>query len=145
VYLNNPTLTRAEFYEYLAGGFGLTDRPIRPLISKGWHNETQLVATVLSADQENDPDLLAVIGGSAVLAMSEVPFYGPLGAVRIGYVDNQMVVNPTLKQLEESQLDLVVASTKEAIVMLEADGGTIILAASSINDIFTKAVNLGGW
>ncbi len=98
----------------------LVDRPIRPLLPKEWRRDIQLIATVFSADQENDPDILAVIGSSAVLTLSEVPFYGPIGAVRVGYINGQYVLNPTLHQLEESQLDLVVASTKEAVVMLEA-------------------------
>ena len=82
--------------------------------------DIQLIITVLSADQENDPDLLALIGGSAVLTISDVPFYGPVGTVRIGYIDNKYVVNPTLTQLNSSPLDLVVVSTKDAVVMLEA-------------------------
>ncbi len=98
----------------------LTDRPLRPLLPKEWRREIQLVITVLSADQENDPDILAVIGSSAVLSMSEVPFDGPVGVVRIGHIDGKFVVNPTLVQLEDSLFDLVIASTKEKIVMLEA-------------------------
>jgi polyribonucleotide nucleotidyltransferase len=98
----------------------LTDRPLRPLLPKSWRKDIQLVITVLSADQENDPDLLSVIGGSAVLSISEVPFYGPVGAVRVGYIDNQFIINPTLAQLDVSPLDLVVVSTKEKVVMLEA-------------------------
>ena len=97
----------------------MTDRPLRPLLPKSWRRDIQIVNTVLSADQENDPDLLAVIGGSTVLTMSEIPFYGPVGAVRIGYIDDKMIINPTLNQMETSRLDLVVVSTKEAIVMLE--------------------------
>jgi len=98
----------------------LTDRPLRPLLPKGWRNEIQLIVTVLSADRENDPDILAVIGGSAVLSISEVPFDGPVSAVHIGYINDEFIVNPTLAQLEDSQLNLVVTSTKEAIVMIEA-------------------------
>lgn len=98
----------------------MTDRPLRPLLPKTWRRDIQLVITVLSADQENDPDILAVIGSSAVLSMSEVPFAGPVSAVRIGYINDELVLNPTLVQLEDSQLDLVVASTREAIVMVEA-------------------------
>ncbi|MFC1911722.1 polyribonucleotide nucleotidyltransferase [Chloroflexota bacterium] len=98
----------------------LTDRPIRPLLPKGWRNDIQLIATVLSADQENDPDILAVIGSSAALSISEVPFDGPVSAVHVGYINGELVLNPTLAELENSQLDLVVASTSEAIVMLEA-------------------------
>jgi len=98
----------------------LTDRPLRPLLPKGWRNDIQLIATVLSADQENDPDILAIIGSSAALSISEVPFGGPVSAVHIGYIDGELILNPTLVQLESSQLDLVVASTKQAIVMIEA-------------------------
>ncbi|UCH43806.1 MAG: polyribonucleotide nucleotidyltransferase [Dehalococcoidales bacterium] len=98
----------------------LTDRPIRPLLPKAWRKEIQIVITVLSADQENNPDILAIIGSSAVLSLSEVPFDGPVSAVRIGYIDNELILNPTLVQVEESQFDLVVASTRDKIVMLEA-------------------------
>ena len=98
----------------------LVDRPLRPLLPKEWHNDIQIIATVLSVDQENDPDILAVIGGSAALTISEVPFYGPVSAVHVGYINGELVLNPTLVQLEESQLNLVVASTKEAVVMIEA-------------------------
>ncbi|MFC1987869.1 polyribonucleotide nucleotidyltransferase [Chloroflexota bacterium] len=98
----------------------MTDRPIRPLLPKAWRNDIQLIVTVLSADQENDPDILAVIGSSAVLSMSEIPFTGPVSTVRVGYINDELILNPTLAQLEDSRLDLVVASTKEAIVMIEA-------------------------
>jgi len=98
----------------------LTDRPLRPLIDKGWHNDIQVITTVLSADKENDPTILSLIGASAALSLSPVPFYGPVSAVRIGYLDNEFILNPTLCQLEDSQLDLVVASTRDAIVMVEA-------------------------
>ncbi|MFC2072132.1 polyribonucleotide nucleotidyltransferase [Chloroflexota bacterium] len=115
----------------------LTDRPLRPLLPKAWRNDIQLVITVLSADQENDADILAVIGSSAVLSMSEVPFGGPVGTVRIGYIDNELVLNPTLAQLEDSPLDLVVASIKEAIVMIEAG------AQEVSEDIIARAIQLG--
>ena len=98
----------------------LTDRPIRPLLAKGWRNDIQLIATVLSVDQENNPDILAIIGSSAALSISEVPFAGPVSAVHIGYINGELILNPTLPQLESSQLDLVVASTKQAVVMVEA-------------------------
>ncbi len=115
----------------------LTDRPLRPLLPKGWRNEIQLIVTVLSADQENDPDILAVIGSSAVLSISEVPFDGPVSAVHIGYINDELILNPTLAQLEDSQLDLVVASTKEAVVMIEAG------AREVSEDIVTQAIRLG--
>ncbi len=115
----------------------LTDRPIRPLLPKAWRNEIQLIITVLSADQENDPDILAVIGGSAALSISPVPFEGPVSAVHVGYINGEMVLNPTLAQLEESQLDLVVASTREAIVMIEAG------AKEAPEDIVLKGIEFG--
>jgi polyribonucleotide nucleotidyltransferase len=98
----------------------LTDRPLRPLLPKAWRREIQIIITVLSADQANDPDLLAIIGASSVLAMSEVPYEGPVGAVRIGLVNDEMILNPTLAQLEGSELDLTVVSTRDTIAMVEA-------------------------
>ena len=98
----------------------LTDRSIRPLFDKNLHNDVQIVVTVLSTDQENDPDILAVSGASAAMTLSSIPFYGPIGAVRVGYLDGNLVLNPTLPQLNDSLLDLVVVSTREAIVMVEA-------------------------
>jgi len=115
----------------------LTDRPLRPLLPKAWRNDIQLIITVLSADQENDPDILAVIGSSAVLSISDVPFDGPVSAVHIGYINDKLVLNPTLVQLEDSLLDLVVASTKEAIVMVEAG------AREAPEDIVTQAIKFG--
>ncbi|MBI2850889.1 MAG: polyribonucleotide nucleotidyltransferase [Chloroflexi bacterium] len=115
----------------------LTDRPIRPLLPKEWRNDLQLVITVFSADQENDPDILAVIGSSAVLAMSQVPFAGPVGAVRVGCIDGELVLNPTLVQLGESQFDIVVASTKEAVAMLEAG------AKEAPEDLVIQAIQFG--
>ncbi len=115
----------------------LTDRSLRPLLPKQWRNDIQIVITVLSADQENDPDTLAVIGGSAALSLSEIPFAGPVGAVRIGYIDDQLVLNPKLAQLEGSRLDLVVVSTRQAIVMVEAG------AQEVPEDIVTQAIKLG--
>ncbi|HLE59568.1 MAG TPA: polyribonucleotide nucleotidyltransferase [Candidatus Limnocylindria bacterium] len=98
----------------------LTDRPIRPLFPKGYKNDVQIVLTVLSADQENDPDILAINGASAALTISSIPFEGPVGAVRVGYIDGAFVTNPTISQLDESQLDLVVAGTRQAVMMVEA-------------------------
>lgn len=96
------------------------DRPIRPLFPKGFMNEVQIVGTILSVDQDNAYDVLSMIGASAALTISEIPFYGPLGAVRIGIIDGKFVVNPTLTDLQEATLDLVVSASKEAIVMVEA-------------------------
>ncbi len=110
----------------------LTDRPIRPLFPKGYKNDVQIVLTVLSTDQENDPDILAINGASAALSVSSIPFMGPVGAVRVGYIDGQFVTNPTNSQLDESQLDLVVAGTREAIMMVEA--GAKILPEATMAD-----------
>ncbi len=115
----------------------LTDRPLRPLLPKGWRNDIQLIITVLSADQENDPDILSVIGSSAVLLISEVPFGGPVSAVHIGYINDELILNPTLAQLEDSLLDLVVASTKQAVVMVEAG------AREASEDVVIRAIKFG--
>src|SRR5580704_16722234 len=96
------------------------DRPIRPLFPAGWRYETQIIALVLSADQENDTDVLAITGASAALALSEVPLEKTIAGVRIGLVDGQYIVNPTFKQRKESKLDLVVAGSKDGLVMVEA-------------------------
>lgn len=98
----------------------LIDRPIRPLFPKGYHNDVQVVTTVLSVDQDNPPDIVAMIGASAALSISHIPFMGPIGAVRVGLVDQQFIVNPNLSQSEQSKINLVVAGTKEAIMMVEA-------------------------
>jgi len=99
----------------------LIDRPLRPLFPKGFRNDVQVVATVLSTDQEHDPGVAAVNGASAALMLSGIPFGGPVGAVRIGLIEDRLVVNPGLRQLEEqSRLDLVVAGTADAILMVEA-------------------------
>ncbi|MCS7234819.1 MAG: polyribonucleotide nucleotidyltransferase [Armatimonadota bacterium] len=98
----------------------LMDRPIRPLFPKGFRNDVQVIATTLSADQIHPPDVAAVVGASAALSLSDIPWAGPIGCVRIGLVDGQLVVNPTLQQIEnESQLDLVVAASDDAIIMVE--------------------------
>ncbi len=95
------------------------DRPTRPLLPKGWTRETQIIATVLSADQENDSDILALIGASMALSLSDIPFKGPVGAARVGRVNGKIVVNPTFSEREESDLELTVAGTKDSIVMVE--------------------------
>ena len=96
------------------------DRPIRPLFPETFRNETQVVAFVYSADKENDPDVLGINGASCALALSDIPFHGPVGAVRIGIVDNQFVVNPTYAEREKSQLNIMVVGTKDGIVMIES-------------------------
>jgi polyribonucleotide nucleotidyltransferase len=99
----------------------LIDRPIRPLFFEGFKNETQIIVTTLSHDIENDPDILAMIAASAALTLSGVPFMGPIGAARVGYKDGQFMLNPTLLQMEGSDLDLVVAATSEAVMMVESE------------------------
>ncbi len=99
----------------------LIDRPIRPLFAPGFKCETQVLATVLSHDMENDPDILAMIAASAALTISGVPFMGPIGGARVGEVNGNLVLNPTLDQMEESTLDLVVAGTQEGVLMVESE------------------------
>ncbi len=103
----------------------LTDRPIRPLFPKGYRAEVQIVNTVLSADQENDPDLLSIIGASAALTISPIPFDGPVGAARVGYIDGRIEINPIMSRMVESKLDLVVAGTADAIMMVEGEADQV--------------------
>ena len=103
----------------------LIDRPIRPLFPKGFMNEVQVVANVLSSDPEIDPDISALLGTSAAIAVSGIPFNGPLGACRVGYVDGEYVLNPTASQLAESQLNLVVAGTSNAVLMVESEANCL--------------------
>jgi polyribonucleotide nucleotidyltransferase len=98
----------------------LIDRSLRPLLSKDFHNDVQIVATVLSVDQETDPDICALIGASAALTLSDIPFLGPIAAVHVGYMNDALVVNPPLAGMESSLLDIIVASTSKNIVMMEA-------------------------
>src|SRR5215831_718283 len=98
----------------------LIDRPIRPLFPSGWRHETQVIALVLSADAENDSDVLAITGASAALALSSIPFSRMIAGVRVGLVDGQFVINPTFEQRRSSRLDLIVAGTSDGIVMVEA-------------------------
>src|SRR6187549_1129534 len=99
----------------------LIDRPVRPLFAPGWRNETQVIVTTLSHDLENDPDVLAMIASSAALTLSGAPFMGPIGAARVGFVGNEYVLNPLLDEMAESQLDLVVAGTQDAVLMVESE------------------------
>ncbi|QNM97283.1 polyribonucleotide nucleotidyltransferase [Chitinimonas koreensis] len=99
----------------------LIDRPIRPLFPEGFYNEIQIVATVMSVDPEIDPDIPAMLGASAALAISGLPFQGPIGAARVGYIDGQYVLNPAASDLKRSQLDLVVAGTEQAVLMVESE------------------------
>src|SRR5690242_3829337 len=98
----------------------LADRPLRPLFPKGYRNDVQIVITVISVDQENDPDILGIVGASAALSVSDIPFAGPVGAVRVGHVDGQLVINPLESQMERSKLDLAIAGTADAVMMVEA-------------------------
>ncbi|MHB8611179.1 MAG: polyribonucleotide nucleotidyltransferase [Candidatus Dormibacteraceae bacterium] len=98
----------------------LTDRPLRPLFPEGFRLDVQVVSTVLSVDQENDPTILSINGASTALVISDIPFQGPVGAVRVGFLDGKVVVNPPMSRMAESQLDLVVAGTADAILMVEA-------------------------
>jgi polyribonucleotide nucleotidyltransferase len=99
----------------------LIDRPIRPLFPEGFYNEVQVIATVMSSNNEVDSDIAAMIGASAALALSGIPFDGPIGAARVGYVDGQYVLNPTATELKSSRLNLVVAGTKAAVLMVESE------------------------
>jgi polyribonucleotide nucleotidyltransferase len=99
----------------------LIDRPIRPLFPDGFKNEVQVIATVLSHDMENDPDIVALVGCSAALTLSGIPFFGPVAAARVGYVDGAYVLNPTTAQLKQSDLDLVVAGTIDGVLMVESE------------------------
>jgi polyribonucleotide nucleotidyltransferase len=114
-----------------------TDRPIRPLFPEGYKDDVQLVITVLSTDQENNPDVIGTIAASAALSISEIPFNGPIGAVRIGRIDGEFVINPTYSQRSDSELDLVVAGTRDAIMMVEA--GANLLP----EDVMAEAILFG--
>src|SRR3954462_2614216 len=96
------------------------DRPIRPLFPEGFRNETQVIAFVLSADAENDPDVVGINGASAALAVSDIPFEGPIGAVRVGLVDDQFIINPTYGEMRDSLLNIMVVGTADGIVMIES-------------------------
>jgi len=115
----------------------LIDRPIRPLFLNGWRNETQVIITVLSHDLENDPDIVAMVAASAALTLSGVPFAGPIGAARVGHIDGGYVLNPPLPDMENSKLDLVVAGTNEAVLMVESE------AQELPEDIMLGAVMFG--
>ncbi|MBI4045287.1 MAG: polyribonucleotide nucleotidyltransferase, partial [Devosia nanyangense] len=99
----------------------LIDRPIRPLFAKGFSNETQVICTVLSHDLENDPDIVAMVGTSAALTISGLPFMGPIGGARVGYINGEYVLNPQLDEMPNSSLNLVVAGTREGVLMVESE------------------------
>ncbi|WP_119303113.1 polyribonucleotide nucleotidyltransferase [Dongia deserti] len=115
----------------------LIDRPIRPLFHPAYRNETQVICTVLSHDLENDPDIVAMVGASAALTISGIPFMGPVAAARVAYIDGQYVLNPKSDQLSQSQLDLVVAGTAEGVLMVESE------AKELSEEIMLGAVNFG--
>ena len=113
----------------------LIDRPIRPLFPKNYRYETQVIATVLSMDQENDPDTLAMIGASAALTISDIPFAGPIASVRVGRLNGELVINPGLSDWENSDLNIIVAGSKTGVVMVEG-GGNLISEADMLEAIF---------
>ncbi|MCY3980785.1 MAG: polyribonucleotide nucleotidyltransferase [Alphaproteobacteria bacterium] len=115
----------------------LIDRPIRPLFAKGFRNETQIVCTVVSHDLENDPDILAMVGTSAALTLSGIPFLGPIAGARVGLVDDEFVLNPTTEQMQSSALDLVVAGTSQGVLMVESE------AQELSEEIMLEAVMFG--
>jgi polyribonucleotide nucleotidyltransferase len=115
----------------------LIDRPIRPLFPEGFRNEVQVVVNVLSHDLENDPDIVGLVAASAALTLSGIPFFGPVGAARVGYIDGAYVLNPTVSQCDESQLDLVLAGTTEGVLMVESE------ASELSEEIMLGAVTFG--
>jgi polyribonucleotide nucleotidyltransferase len=115
----------------------LIDRPIRPLFPANFKCDTQVITTVLSFDMENDPDIVAMIGASAALTISGIPFFGPIGAARVGMIDGAYILNPTMDQVKESNLDLVVAGTREGVLMVESE------ASELDEDTMLGAVNFG--
>ena len=114
----------------------LIDRPLRPLFPKGYRNDVQVIATVLSYDQKNLPDILAMIGASTALWISDIPFQGPIGAVRVGLVENEFIVNPGPQELENTELNLIIAGTKDSIIMMEGE------AKEVSEEIILKAIGI---
>ena len=112
----------------------LIDRPLRPLFPEGYRNDVQVIATALSVEQDNQPDILAMIGSSIALTISDIPFNGPTGSVNVGYVDGEYVINPTIAQREKSRLNITVSGTKDAIMMVEA-GADILSEEEVLNAI----------
>ena len=115
----------------------LTDRPLRPRFPKGMRNEVQVISTILSVDHVNQPDILTIIGASAALSVSQIPFDGPVGATRMGYIDEAFVVNPTFEELSRSKLDLSIAGSRDAIIMIEAGANEVT------EEIVLEALRLG--
>src|ERR1700751_242130 len=115
----------------------LIDRPVRPLFADGWRCDTQVIVNVLSHDLENDPDILGMVAASAALTLSGAPFMGPIGAARVGFINNEYVLNPQIDEMAESGLDLVVAGTQDAVLMVESE------AKELSEDIMLGAVMFG--
>tara|TARA_B100000678_G_scaffold276167_2_gene268734 strand:- start:7581 stop:9713 length:2133 start_codon:yes stop_codon:yes gene_type:complete len=130
----------------------LIDRPIRPLFVDGFKNEVQVVLTVMSYDGENDPDIVAMVGASAALTLSGLPFMGPIGAARVGYKDGEYIINPTNEQMEDTDLDLVVAGTQDAVMMVESEAkelseevmlGAVMAGHKSFQEVIDLVIDLG--
>ena len=115
----------------------LTDRPIRPLFPEGFRNDVQIVSTVLSVDQDNSPEICSIIGASAALSISDIPFYGPIGAVVVGLIDDELVINPTIAQQSKSKMHISVAASGDAVVMVEAGADEVS------EDIMLKGIMYG--
>jgi polyribonucleotide nucleotidyltransferase len=115
----------------------LTDRPLRPRFPKGMRNEVQVISTILSVDHVNQPDIMTIIGASAALSISQIPFNGPVAATRMGYIDGELVVNPTFEELIRSKLDLTIAGSRDAIIMIEAGANEVT------EDIVLNALEMG--
>jgi len=129
----------------------LIDRPLRPLFVPGFVNETQIICTVLSHDLENDPDIVSLIGASAALTISGIPFLGPIGGARVGYVDGNYVLNPTLGEMRRSQLDLIVAGTADGVLMVESEAkelseeimlGAVVFGHSEFQPVIQAIIEL---
>src|SRR5919205_1298695 len=129
----------------------LIDRPIRPLFPEGFYNEILVIAHVLSYDGENEPDILAMIAASAALTLSGVPFMGPIGAARVGFADGEYILNPSQTQIAEGDLDLVVAGTREAVMMVESEAkelseeqmlGAVMFAHKSMQPVIEAIIRL---
>src|SRR5690606_30199986 len=115
----------------------LIDRPIRPLFPDGYRNETQVIVTVLQHDMENNPDVLAMVAASAALTLSGIPFMGPIGAARVGYIDGEYVLNTPIDRRSDSKLDLIMAGTADAVLMVESE------AQELSEDVMLGAVMFG--
>ncbi|MCK5160931.1 MAG: polyribonucleotide nucleotidyltransferase, partial [Candidatus Aureabacteria bacterium] len=114
-----------------------TDRPIRPLFPEGYFNEVQIIGAVLSADQENNPDVLTIVGASAALTVSDIPFMGPIAAVRVARIDGKFVVNPEYEDVKTSDLELVVSGTSDAVMMVEGE------AKEVSEEVLQEAIDIG--